>query len=68
ALGSRRTHAARLERLAERGHGAAALARIHGPIGLDLGGRLPAEIALAILAQVVRTRHQRPAADHQVTG
>lgn len=62
ALGSQRSHAARLDRLARRGHGAAALARIHGPIGLDLGGRMPAEIALAILAQVVQARHRRPAA------
>ncbi len=52
SLGSRRTHAARLERLAERGLSEDALARIHAPIGLDIGARSPAEIAAAIVAQV----------------
>ncbi len=61
ALGSRRTHAKRLERLRERGIDDDALARIHSPIGLDLGGRLPAEIAVSILAEVVQTRYRRPA-------
>jgi xanthine dehydrogenase accessory factor len=62
ALGSRRTHAARLSRLRESGVGEADLARIHGPIGLDLGGDTPAEIALAILAEIVAARH-RPRID-----
>jgi len=57
ALGSRRNHAGRLERLGELGFGADALARIHGPVGLDLGGRTPAEIAVAILAQVIQARY-----------
>jgi xanthine dehydrogenase accessory factor len=52
ALGSRRTQAARLERLRERGFDDASLARIHGPIGLDLGAESPAEIAISILAEV----------------
>lgn len=56
ALGSRRTHARRLERLRESGAGAAAAARIRGPIGLAIGARSPAEIAVAILAQVIETR------------
>jgi len=51
ALGSKRTHAARLERLAGAGFDRAALARIHGPAGLAIGARSPAEIALSILAQ-----------------
>jgi len=53
ALGSRRAHARRLDTLAEMGADAEALARINGPIGLDIGAASPPEIALAILAQVV---------------
>ena len=59
ALGSKGNHAKRLERLAARGFSDAQLARIHGPIGLPLGGRSPAEIAVAILAQVIQARHRR---------
>ncbi|MBY0431858.1 MAG: XdhC family protein, partial [Rhodospirillales bacterium] len=58
ALGSRRTHAQRLERLAARGFAADQLARIHGPIGLYLGGRQPAEIAVGILAQILHRRYR----------
>lgn len=57
ALGSKRTHASRRERLSEQGVGEAEMARIHAPIGLPLGGRAPAEIALAILAQMTATLH-----------
>lgn len=60
ALGSRRTHARRLERLREAGATEAELERIRAPIGLDLGARSPEEIAVAILAEIVRDL-RRPA-------
>lgn len=59
ALGSPRTHARRIERLTEAGCTPDALARIHAPVGLDLGGRTPPEIAVSILAQLVQARHGR---------
>ena len=52
SLGSRRTHAARLERLRARGFDEPALARIHGPIGLAIGAKSPAEIATAVTAEI----------------
>ncbi len=58
SLGSRKTHAARLERLRALGHDDAALARIHGPVGLNLGAVTAAEIALSALAQIVAVRRQ----------
>ncbi len=57
AIGSRATRAKRDERLRESGVSDAQLARIHGPIGLDLGAKSPEEIALAILAEIVAARH-----------
>jgi xanthine dehydrogenase accessory factor len=57
AIGSRKTQAARRERLLAEGFTAADLARLHGPIGLPLGGRRPAEIALAIVAEMVSVRY-----------
>lgn len=57
ALGSRRTHAKRLDRLKALGVSDTSLARIHAPVGLDLGGRKPAEIAVSILAQIVAARY-----------
>ena len=52
ALGSKRTHAARLKRLADEGFDQATLARIHAPVGLPIGARSPAEIAVAVLGQI----------------
>jgi xanthine dehydrogenase accessory factor len=60
ALGSRRTQDKRLERLRAQGFDAAALARIHGPVGLDIGARSPAEIAVSILAQIIQVRRAEP--------
>ncbi|MCY4430138.1 MAG: XdhC family protein [Rhodospirillales bacterium] len=56
SLGSTRTHAARCKRLRREGFSDSEIARIHGPVGLAIGARAPAEIAAAILAQVVSVR------------
>lgn len=56
ALGSRKTHAARLERLAAAGFSAQETARIHGPVGLAIGALSPAEIAVSVLAQITAVR------------
>src|SRR5690349_96965 len=60
ALGSRKTHARRLERLKQAGVSDADLARIHAPIGLDIGAVSPAEIAVAIMAQITERLRQEP--------
>ena len=57
AMGSRRTHADRLEQLRERGLRAEELARLSSPIGLDLGSRTPEETAVSIAAEIVGSRH-----------
>lgn len=57
ALGSKRTHAKRVARLTEAGL-ADMIGRIHAPVGLDLGGRAPREIAVSILAEVIQVRYK----------
>ena len=59
ALGSRRTHAKRKERLAEVGITDEMFARVHGPVGLNIGAKSPAEIAVSILGQIVEVRARR---------
>ena len=56
ALGSTRTHAKRVARLTEAGHAEAAIARIHAPVGLDIGAVTAPEIAVSILAELVAVR------------
>lgn len=58
SLGSKKTHAARLNRLKRMGFSDAELKHIHGPVGLSIGALTPAEIALAIMAQVTQVRRQ----------
>jgi xanthine dehydrogenase accessory factor len=62
ALGSRKTHGKRAERLAAAGFSAAEIARIHGPVGLPIGALTPAEIAISILAQITAVLHRVSAA------
>jgi xanthine dehydrogenase accessory factor len=57
AIGSRKTQAERRDRLRAEGQSEEQIARLHGPIGLDLGGRQPAETALAILAEMTAVRY-----------
>jgi len=59
ALGSRKTHESRLQRLAGRGFFTADGARIHGPVGLSIGAVAPAEIAISIMAQIIQARHAK---------
>ena len=58
ALGSKGNHQKRLGRLGDLAYSKVQLARINGPIGLPLGGRSPAEIAVATLAQIIQARHR----------
>ena len=60
ALGSRKTHARRLERMRAEGFGEADLARIHAPIGLDIGAVSPAEIAVSILGEIIEALRRKP--------
>lgn len=58
SLGSKKTHAGRVERLTAEGFSEAEIARIHAPIGLYIGGKSPAEIAISIMAQVTEVLHK----------
>jgi xanthine dehydrogenase accessory factor len=60
ALGSKKTHARRLERMRALGFEEAALARIHAPIGLDIGAVSPAEIAVSIIGEIVASLRKKP--------
>jgi xanthine dehydrogenase accessory factor len=62
ALGSKKTHAKRVVAMREAGLGEEAIARLRAPIGLDLGGRSPEEIALAVLAEIVAVWNGSPLA------
>jgi xanthine dehydrogenase accessory factor len=63
ALGSRKTHGRRVDRLKQQGVRDADISRIHAPIGLDIGAVSPAEIAVAIMAQITENLHKEPQAD-----
>jgi len=56
-LGSRKTHAARLQRLGEKGFGESDFKRLYSPVGLDIGGRQPSEIAVSIIAEILAVSH-----------
>ncbi|RKO21001.1 XdhC/CoxI family protein [Pseudarthrobacter phenanthrenivorans] len=63
ALGSRRSHAQRVDALLDRGVQPERIAQLHSPLGLDLGAVTPAEVAVSVLAEVIAARN--PAASHQ---
>jgi xanthine dehydrogenase accessory factor len=60
ALGSRKTHAKRIERMRAQGFDEATLGRIHAPIGLDIGAVSPAEIAVSIIGEIVASLRKKP--------
>jgi xanthine dehydrogenase accessory factor len=65
ALGSRKTHGRRLDRLKAQGISDAALARIHAPIGLEIGAVSPSEIAVAIMGEITARLRQSPQAENR---
>lgn len=67
ALGSLRNQQARLKRLQKSGLTSEQLSRLHGPVGLHIGSRTPAEIAIAILAALIAERHHAVRVVHEVT-
>lgn len=66
-LGSKKTHLARTKRMARLGFDEPVISRIHGPVGLAIGAKSPAEIAVAILAQIIECR-RRPARHVEAQG
>ena len=60
ALGSRKTHARRVERMQAEGFSEADLTRIHAPIGLDIGSVSPAEIAVSVLGEIIMSLRKKP--------
>jgi len=63
ALGSRKTHEGRRQRLSRAGISKEQLSRIHGPIGLDIGAQTPEEIAVSIMAEIIATSAKSPSGD-----
>jgi len=59
SLGSKKTHSKRIERLKDSGFDEHQISRIHGPIGLDIGSKSPAEIAISIMAEITKALHAR---------
>jgi xanthine dehydrogenase accessory factor len=66
ALGSRKTHARRVDRLKQQGLTDGDISRIHAPVGLDIGAVSPAEIAVSIMAQITERLREEPQADRAI--